>query len=329
LTKLVRIREDTMRPSAMIAAAAAAAASLAGAGGAAAQSYPEHTVEVILPTTPGSSADILGRVLADGLQAQLGKPFIIVNKPGASGVIGSAAVASAKPDGYTLMHGATFSITVQPLTDKQVSYSYKSFDPICQTFKNDQVVVVPPNSPLKTARDLVEAARKKPGAINVGIPGTMTIPHLAMIELSRQAKVEFNAIPFRGPAEEINAVRGGQLDFASVPLTAAAGSGLHMPGIFATARNPALPDLPTFKEQGFDVAPLSYGGLLGPAGLPAEVKRKLSDACVKTMQGDAAKRVAKNTFQPPGYFADGAGFARNLDQDVAEKTRLVGALKGK
>jgi tripartite-type tricarboxylate transporter receptor subunit TctC len=316
-----------MRYGATVAAIATALAGFAGS--AAAQIYPERTVEIILPTTPGSSADILGRVLAEGLQAQLGKPFIIVNKPGASGVIGSTAVASAKPDGYTLLHGATFSITVQPLTDKQVSYTYKSFEPICQTFKNDQVIVVPPNSPLKTARDLVEAAKRKPGALNVGIPGTMTIPHLAMIELARQAKVEFNTIPFKGPAEEIQFTRSGQLDFSSVPLTAAAGSGLHMPGIFAMARNAALPDVPTFKEQGFEVAPLSFGGLLGPAGLAADVKRKLSDACITTMRSEAAQRVAKNTLQPPDYFADSAGFAHNLELDVAEKTRLLGTLKVK
>jgi len=312
-----------MRPGATIVAVAAA---IAGIVQAAAQSYPDHTVEIVVPATPGSSADILGRVLAEGLQTQLGKPFIIINKPGGAGSIGTSTVANAKPDGYSLMHGATYSITVQPLTDKQTNYTAKSFTPVCQTFKNDQVLVVPPNSPIKTVHDLIEAAKNKPGALNYGIPGTITIPHIAMIELSRQAKVEFNAIPFRGPAEEINAIRGGQIDFASVPLTAAAGSGLHMPGIFAETRNPSLPDLPTVKEQGFDVAPLSYGGLLGPAGLPADIQRKLADACVTTMRSEAAARIAKSTFQPPGFFADSEGFARNLDRDVAEKTRLLSTL---
>jgi tripartite-type tricarboxylate transporter receptor subunit TctC len=316
-----------MRHGATVVAAAIAMMGVAGNAGA--QNYPDHTVEIIVPATPGSSADILGRVLADGLAAQLGKPFIIVNKPGAAGVIGTAAVANAKPDGYSLMHGATYSVTVQPLTEKQAGYTYKSFDPICQTFKNDQVLVVPPNSPIKNVHDLIEAAKQKPGALNFGIPGTITIPHIAMIELSRQAKVEFNAIPFRGPAEEISSTRGGQLDFASVPLTAAAGSGLPMPGIFAETRNPSIPDVPTVKEQGFDVAPLSFGGLLGPAGLPADIKRKLADACVTTMHGEAAQKIAKTTFQPPDDFADSAGFAHNLELDVAEKTRLLSTLKVK
>ena len=314
----------------IIAASLAASLTMAiGAAttGAAAQGYPERVVQIIAPATAGSSADILGRVLADGFSARLGKPFIIVNKPGANGVLGTADVARANPDGYTLLHTATYSITVQPLTNKEVGYTAKSFTPICQTFKNDQVVIVPPNSPLKTARDLIAAAKKKPGAMTVGIPGIATIPHLAMIQLADEAKVQFNDVPFKGPAEEIQNVRSGQIDFAAVPLTAAAGSGLPMPGIFAETRNPSLPNVPTFKQQGYDVAPLSFGGLLGPAGLPADVTRKLETACIAIMQSDAAQRVVKNTLQPADYFADSAGFAKNIAKDVAEKIRLVAMLK--
>jgi tripartite-type tricarboxylate transporter receptor subunit TctC len=319
--------EVTMRQGVIIAAGLAIAAG--AATGAVAQNYPERVVQIIVPATPGSSADILGRVLADGMSTQFGKPVIVVNKPGANGILGTADVARANADGYTLFHGATYSITVQPLTDKDVSYSLKSFVPICQTFKNDQVIVVPPDSPLRTAKDLIEAARKKPGALNVGIPGVATVPHLAMIQLAQQAKVEFNDVPFKGPAEEIQNTRSGQLDFSAVPLTAAAGSGLAMPGLFAATRNPSLPDVPTFKEQGYDVAPLSFGGLLGPAGMPAEVARKLESACIAIMKSDAAQRVVKNTFQPADYFADAAGLARNLAIDIAEKTPLVAALNMK
>ncbi|MFZ3336069.1 MAG: tripartite tricarboxylate transporter substrate binding protein [Xanthobacteraceae bacterium] len=313
------IRTATM---AMILAMAIGAAT-----GAAAQGYPDRVAQIIAPATAGSSADILGRVLAEGFSARLGKPFIIVNKPGANGVLGTADVARANADGYTLLHTATYSITVQPLTNKEVGYTSKSFTPICQTFKNDQVVVVPPNSPLKTAHDLIAAAQKKPGAMTVGIPGIATIPHLAMIQLADEAKVKFNDVPFKGPAEEIQNVRSGQIDFAAVPLTAAAGSGLPMPGLFAETRNPSLPNVPTFKEQGYDVAPLSFGGLLGPAGMPSDVTHKLEAACIAIMQSDAAQRVVKNTLQPADYFADSAGFAKNIAEDVAEKIRLVAMLK--
>lgn len=309
------------------AIATGAIMALGAATGAAVQNYPDRVVQIIVPSPPGSSADIIGRVLAEGLSTQFGKRFIVVDKPGASGVIGTADVARAKPDGYTLMHGAVVSITLSPLLDDQAGYTATSFTPICQTFKNDQVVVVPPNSPLQTARDIVEAAKRKPGGVNVGIPGLATIPHLAMIELAAAAGVTFNDVPFKGPAEEIQNTRSGQIDFAAVPLTAAAGSGLAMPGIFASVRNPALADVATFKEQGYDVAPLSYGGLLGPAGMPADVVDALDRACPAVMKGEAAGRVAERTFQPTDYFADSAGFARNLEIDIAEKKRLVPMLR--
>lgn len=317
-----------MRRRAMVARAAMAIATAAAAAtGALAQGYPERVVQIIVPSTPGASADILGRVLADGLSTHFGKPFIVVNKPGAMGVLGTADVARANADGYTLFHGASYSIIVQPLTDKNAGYTLKSFTPICQTFKNDQLIAVLPDSPLKTARDLVDAARTKPGLLNVGVPGVGTIPHIAMIELQDQAKVEYNLIPYKGTAEEVQAVRAKEIDFAAVPLTVAAGSGLAMPGIFAEKRNPAIPDVPTFKEQGYDIAPLSIGGLLGPAGMPDAVVHKLEAACIAVMKSDAAQRVVKHTFQPADYFADAAGFARNLAVDAAEKDRLVPLLK--
>src|ERR1700682_351479 len=189
----------------MIAAAVALAAMSTASGtglgavsSAFAQSYPERTVEITVPSSPGATADMLGRVLADSFSQQLGQRFIVINKAAASGVVGSAAVAHAKPDGYTLLHGAAFSLTVQPLTDMQAGYTHKSFEPICQTFKNDQVVVVRPDSPLSSARDLIAAAKTRPGRLNYGHPGIATIPHLAMIELARMADVEFNQVPFKG-----------------------------------------------------------------------------------------------------------------------------------
>jgi tripartite-type tricarboxylate transporter receptor subunit TctC len=277
----------------MLAATAFGAAAISGH--ALAQGYPDRTVEIVVPTTPGASADLLGRVLADGLSAQLGQRFIVLNKVGGSGGLGTGSVASAKPDGYTLMHGAAVSITVTPLTDPQLRYSHKSFDPICQTFKNDQVIVVRPDSPYKTVKDIVEAAKAKPGGVNYGHPGLGTIPHLAMIEI----------------------------DFAAVPLTSVANGGFRMPGLFANGRNPAIADVPTVKEQGFDVAPLSFGGLVAPAGLPADVKRKLDDGCRAAAQSDAFKRIAKTHLQPDDYYADSAAFTNSIERDVAEKRRLL------
>lgn len=317
-----------MGRQAMIALAAAAGlvATPAATSAALAQGYPERTVEITVPSSPGATADMLGRVLAESFSQQLGQPFIVINKAAAAGTVGSAAVAQARPDGYTLLHGAAFSLTVQPLTNANVGYTHKSFAPICQTFKNDQVIVVRPDSPLKSARDLIAAAKAKPGALNYGHPGIGTIPHLAMIELSRLAGVEFNHVPFKGPAEAVQMTLAGQLDFAAVPLPTAASSGLKMPALFAPTRNPAIPDVPTMKEEGFDVAPLSVGALVAPAGLPADIARKLGEACRVAAQSDAYVRLAKNAFQPSDYYGDSAVLASNMEKDVAEKKRLLGSL---
>jgi len=316
----------TAAAAALIALSTALGAVSSVISSALAQSYPERTVEITVPSSPGATADMLGRVLADSFTQQLGQRFIVVNKAAASGVVGSAAVAHAKPDGYTLLHGAAFSLTVQPLTDKQTGYTHKSFEPICQTFKNDQVIVVRPDSPLKSAGDLIAAAKAKPGGLNYGHPGIATIPHLAMIEFSRMAAVEFNQVPFKGPAEAVQMTLAGQIDFAAVPLPTAAASGLRMPALFAPIRNPAIPDVPTMKEQGFDVAPLSFGALVGPAGLSADITRRLADACRAGAQSDAYVRLAKNAFQPNDYYGDAAALAANMEKDVAEKKRMLGSL---
>jgi tripartite-type tricarboxylate transporter receptor subunit TctC len=303
----------------------AIAASLALSATAAAQGYPERIIELIVPATPSSSADILGRVLADGISQQLGQRVIVLNKPGAGGMLGTAEAARAKPDGYTLLHTAVYAMTVQPLTERQVSYTHKSFEPICQTFKNDQVIVARPNT-YKNVADVLAASKAKPGGLNYGTPGVGTIPYLSIAGLTQITKVEFNHVPFRGPPETIQMTAAGQIDFAVSPLTAAAGSNLAMPGLFAEKRNPSIPDVPTVKEQGFDIAPLSIGGLFTPAGVPAEIVRKLDAACKVVMQSDTFLRIAKQTFQPTDYAADATGFKANIEQDVAEKRKLLTAL---
>jgi tripartite-type tricarboxylate transporter receptor subunit TctC len=306
-----------------IAAIATTLASLAGS--AAAQSYPDRIIELVVPATPGSSADILGRVLAEGMSASLGQRIIVLNKVGAGGMLGTAEAARAKPDGYTLLHTAVYAMTVQPLTERQTGYTAKSFEPICQTFKNDQVIVARPNT-YKNVADLIAASKAKPGGLNYGTPGVGTIPYLSIAELSQITKTEFNHVPFRGPPESIQMTAAGQIDFAVAPLTAAASSGLVMPGLFAEKRNPSIPDVPTVKEQGFDVAPLSIGGLLAPAGLPADIKKKLEGACITAKETEPFQRIVKTTFQPSDYFADSAGFAASLNKDVEDKRRLLTAL---
>ena len=299
---------------------------LLAAADARAQSYPERPVEIVVAFSPGAVTDVLGRALADGLSQELGQRFVIVNKTGATGALGAAAVARAKPDGYSLLFSPAVSLTVVPLTNKQAGYDTTSFEPICQAFINEMVVVVHPDSPFRTAADLVEAARAKPGVVNYAHLGVGSIPHLAMVEFAQVANVEFNAIPFKGDADVMQHVLGRQVDFGAVTLSSAASGGLRILALFGNHRNPSIPDVPTMREQGFEVAPYSFGGLLAPAGLPVEIKGKLANACKVAAQSETYAKLAKSLLQPSDYYADGAAFAQALEKDVADKTRLLKGL---
>jgi tripartite-type tricarboxylate transporter receptor subunit TctC len=325
VAKAIRAREKAMHRK-VAAAAVVAGVGFFGTTDAFAQNYPDRPIEITVPWTPGAATDVLGRVLADGLASELGQHFIVVNRPGATGSIGSAAVARAAPDGYTLLFTAAVSITVVPLINKKIGYDHQSFDPICQTFKNEMAIVVKPDSPIRTVSDLVNAAKARPGVINYGHLGVGSIPHLAIIEFSQVAGAEFNAIPYKGDADVMQHVLGGQLDFGAVVLSSAVGSGLRILGIFSERRNPGAPDTLTVKEQGFAVAPSSFGGLWGPKGLPASVQQRLSDACKIVTHGERYSKLAASMAQPGDYYADAANFSRSLEKDLADKTPLVAAI---
>jgi tripartite-type tricarboxylate transporter receptor subunit TctC len=290
------------------------------------QNYPTRPVEITVAFSPGAVTDILSRSLAEGLSQQLGQRFLVVNKPGATGAIGTTAVSRAAPDGYSLLFTPAVSITVLPLQNKQVGYELKAFDPVCQTFKNEMVIVTKPDSPFKSVAEIVVAAKGKPGAVTYGHLGVASIPHLAMTELSLYAKTEFNAIPFKGDADVMQQVLGGQVDFGAVVLSSAVGSSLRIVGLFGTARNPAIPEVPTLKEQGFDVAPVSFGGIVGPVGLSPDVKGRLSDACKVAAQGESYTKLARSLGQPVDFYADSSAFAQSLQKDVIDKARLLNVL---
>jgi tripartite-type tricarboxylate transporter receptor subunit TctC len=315
-----------MRAGSRQAVAALAAALCFGSGAVYGQGYPDRTVEIVNPYPPGGATDTMGRALMEGLAAQLGQRFVFVNKPGANGAIGTVQVARAAPDGYSLLFTAAVSMVVNPLTQPQAGYTLKSFDHICQTLKNEMVLVAHPDSPIKSVGDLIKTAREKPGALNYAILGIGSIPHLAAIELSQAAQVSFNAIPFRGDSDVLAQVHGRHVDFGASTLAAAARSGLKILGLFSQNRNPSIPEVPTFRELGYDVAPLSIGGLSAPAGLPADVKAKLEGACKAAAATPNYLKVMKAVFQPDDFYDGSAAYTKALEQDLEAKRRLLGQL---
>ena len=228
--------------------------------------YPSRIVNVVNPTQAGATTDILARALVAGLSSRLGQQFVVVNRPGASGAIGTASVARAAPDGYTLLFGAVYVLSVLPAArSADIGYEAHSLVPVCQTVSNAMVIAVRPNSPFKTLADLVTAARAQPGKLNYGHQGAGSIPNLSMEEFLEAAKLDIKGIPGRGDPAVVTDLLGGSIDVAALVQGTVAGQNLRLLGIFTDERHPSFADTPTVKEQGFDVAPISFGGLLAPA----------------------------------------------------------------
>ena len=291
----------------------------------AAAQYPERTVDLVIPYAAGGGIDLLLRVLAEGFTAHFKQPFVVSNRTGAGGAIGVGYVARSAPDGYTLLFVPALVHSVLPLMQSNVGYTEKSFEPICQTFENQMALIVRPESPFKSARDIVEAARARPDGVSFAATAIGTITHLAGAALADAAKVKLNHVPFRGDADLMGQLIGGHVDFASVTLAsaAAAGPSVRVIGIFADARNPTLPDAPTVKEQGYDVAPTSFGGLFAPSGTPADTIGKLADACRLGVRQPGYVDLAKRLHQGTRYYADAATFAKRLEADVVDKKQLL------
>jgi tripartite-type tricarboxylate transporter receptor subunit TctC len=307
--------------------AAALALAFAAAGAAHGQgAYPNHTVQIVNPTLAGATTDILARVLANGMASRLGQQFVVVNRPGAGGAIGTALVARAEPDGYTLWFGAVYALSVlTKIKTTEAGYDANALVPVCQTVSNATVLAVRPDSRFKSVADMIRAAREEPGKVTYGHQGAGSIPNLAMEELLDTAGAKIAGIPYRGDPAVISDVLGGQIEVAALVqgTAAAAGSSLRVIGIFAEERHPAFPGVPTVKEQGYNVAPLSFGGLMAPAATPKDAIAKLEQACAGAAKDEAYAKAAQLGGQPPNYYADRATFTERLQRDIESKERLL------
>lgn len=290
--------------------------------------YPSRVVRVINPYVAGSTTDVLARALAVGLSSRLGQQFVVENRAGAGGALGAAAVARAEADGYTLLFAPALVLSVYPQArGADTGYKPDALAPICQTFTNAMALAVRPDSPIRTLGDLVAMAKQRPGALNYGHQGPLTIPHLAMEEFLQTAGITIADIPFRGEPLVITDLLGGQIHVASIVLGSAAGQNIRLLGVFAETRHAAFPNVPTVKEQGYDVSPASFGGLLAPAATPVGVVDKLAGACPGAARDEAYATVAKRAAQPADYYADADAFKERLTRDIERKAAVLGRVK--
>lgn len=304
---------------------AALALALAIAPAARAQdAYPSRPIQIINPYPAGGATDLMARAMATGLSAQLGQPVVVVNRDGAAGAVGTAGVARAAPDGYTLAFVPALVLSVLPVTQPGSGLQPNALRPVCQMFANAQAIAVRQDSPFSTLADLVAAAKAAPGRISYGSLGIASIPHLAILQWVRVAGIELTHVPYRGDAAVMTDVLAGRLDVAAIVLGSASGrTDMRLLAVFDTARNPAFPDVPTAAEQGYDVAPTSFGGLMAPAATPPDRVAALEAACATVAVGEVYRAAARRALQPAAYHTGAEAFGARLARDVAEKAELL------
>ncbi|WP_458097381.1 tripartite tricarboxylate transporter substrate binding protein [Roseomonas sp. WA12] len=309
----------------------------AGVGGAAAQSaYPARPIRLIVTFPPGGSSDVIGRILAQRIEARLGQPLVIDNRPGAGGNIGMDAVAKAAPDGYTLGIGAAGALAVNPSLLPSMPYdAQRDLAPVTMLAGIPFVLAAHPGLGVKTLGELRALARSKPQGLSIAHGGTGTAMHLSAELLSQMAGLRLEPIPFRGSGHALTAVVGGQTELAMVDLASVgglAGTGQVMAlGVTTAERVGSLPTVPSLSEAGVaGYESVGWFGLVAPARTPPAIIAALNAAFTATLhEPEIRTRLeAVGTIAQPGTPEAFAEFIRSETAKWAGVIRAAGTRLG-
>jgi tripartite-type tricarboxylate transporter receptor subunit TctC len=268
---------------------------LAVAVGAALAAYPDKAVTVIVPFPPGGSTDVIARTLAADLQKQLGQPFVVENRAGATGTIGATQVKRAAPDGYTLFVSSLGPFVIVPHLMKDLPYDpAKDFDLLMVAVQAPNVLVVPAASPYKSVADVIAALKKEPGKMSFATSGSGSSDHLTAELFWQQTGTKGLHVPYKGGAPAISDLMGGQVDASFQNINAIVsqvnGGKLRALAVTSNTRSPLMPQVPTLGEAGVtNVDVYSWQAVAGPKGLPADVSAKLHGALVKALADPALR----------------------------------------
>jgi tripartite-type tricarboxylate transporter receptor subunit TctC len=275
------------------------------AGGVAAQQYPSKPIRLMVPFPPGGSTDIVARIVAQKLGTQLGQQLVIENRGGAGGTIGTAVVAKAPADGYTLVVGTTSTHVVAPSVYQKLEYDpVKDFAPVSLMAVTPYLLVVNPGVPAKSVKELVELMKSQPGKLNYASAGVGSTTHLAMEMLKGASNTYALHIPYNGNGPAGTAVIAGQVEilFGSLPavLPHAKSGKVRALAVGTPKRSPSLPEVPTVSESGYPGFDASlWLAIMAPAGTPAPVIERLNREVIAAVSSkDTAELLDKNGAEP-------------------------------
>ncbi len=263
-----------------------------------AQIYPSRALRIIVPFAAGGPNDAAARIVAEALRPHIGQSVVVENRGGAGGIAGTEAVATATPDGYTLLLGTIGPLVLSP-SAKPLRYDpNKDLVPIGQIYRSAQVFGMTPQMGVKSVAELVKHAKAHPGHVRIGSAGIGTLPHLAIEVLKLEARVDVLHVPYRGTSAALTDLLGGQIDavFGEVSLMApyVRSGKLVALAITSPERSNLLLEVPTTIEAGFPALRLeSWGGLLAPAGVTADVLSRLEQALQKALREPAFRSAAE------------------------------------
>jgi len=313
-----------MNIRALVAGAALAAAGTLSL----AADYPSRPVSMIVPFPPGGSTDMVARVLAQKLHDKLGGTFVVENKAGATGTIGATFVKNAQPDGYTLLVSSLAPFAVNPFLQRSLPYDpAKDFDPLSVLVQAPNVLVANPSVKANTVAEVIGYLKQKPGEASFASSGAGSSDHLTAELFWQETGTKGLHIPYKGGAQAIQDLMGGQVQFSfqnlNAVITQIQAGKLKAIAITSTRRSPLLPNVPTLAEAGIrNVDVYSWQAIAGPKGMPADVKKKLMEGIVAALNDpDAKKKLTDLGFEIVANTPE--QFARFQAQELARWKKVI------
>jgi len=294
----------------------------------AAAAYPERPLRVILPNAPGSTTDLLGRVVFTRISEQFGKPIVVDNRPGAGGTLGMETAARAAPDGYTVVAVAASMLTITPHVYRKLAYDpLRDFVPISTYVLAQTALCVHAGLPVKTVHEFVELAKARPAALNMASAGIGSTSHLGGLLLATRAGIEANHVPYKGGGPSIAAVAQGEAQWTVPPLSAA------MPQVRAgrmrclatggDQRSAITPELPTLAESGVPGFRFyGWNGVVAPRGTPRPIVDKLNALMGEALGSAGVRKLYLDVSEEPAHSTPEA-FGRLIREDFDAMGRLV------